>query len=167
MHARPVLSRAWDCRGVHGASSSHGGMPQHPPPAAALRSHCPRARHRSRRTGSRGSSYSLHAVGECLRLAFNGTAALPTPEEKLLAGGGGANLAPGARAALAHVTALSASAGLPPHHTAYKTHVHMQKNKARGSSAGAVLGCCCWATPVLRTAPQPLCIPYPCPLPLS
>lgn len=74
------------------------------------------------RSGSRSSSYSLQQVGEALRLAFNGTAALPTGDANELAG-----LPPGQRQALAGLPPLPPK--VPPQADKYKVHVHLEKSK--------------------------------------
>ncbi|PRW44978.1 Regulator of telomere elongation helicase 1 [Chlorella sorokiniana] len=81
-----------------------------------------------RRSGSRGTSYSLHAVGEALRLAFNGTAAMPTPEDMPQGAPG-----PGGIPQQGQPGALAVGGGsgaIPPWHTSYKVHVHLEKNKS-------------------------------------
>lgn len=79
------------------------------------------------RSGSRSASYSLHSVGEALRLAFNGTAAMPAPEDKP-AGAPGPGGIP-RQVQQAAVGAAGGGGGIPPWHAAYKVHVHLQKSK--------------------------------------
>lgn len=97
------------------------------------------------RSGSRSTSYSLHAVGEALRLAFNGTAALPTPDDRLLgAPGPGGIPRQGQQGALA---ATGGGGGIPPWSASYKVHVHLEKSKvckgwhAACMSLGGLAGC--------------------------
>lgn len=112
----------------------------HPEPSTCL-AHTRPARPRShilaaacpppRRSGSRSASYSLHAVGEALRLAFNGTASMPAPEDKPAApiGPGGIPGGGPRSGALGGAGGGAVAGGIPRWHTSYKVHVHLQKNK--------------------------------------
>lgn len=81
------------------------------------------------RTGSRANSYSLHRVGEALRLAFVGTGGEPAPEPEPAAPLSTGGAWPPPRAVLAH----NAAKALPPSHAGYRVHVRMEKSKV-GSS---------------------------------
>lgn len=151
--AAPRPTRSTRCEGCCQLLSCSLSHPACPP---AIRQHaCLRLDSALHATPS-SSQHPARQVAEALRLAFNGTASLPTSDDDPLSGLGlppGARRVPGGGAGAGPARQQQprgGNGGIPPQCEKYKVHVHMQKNKV---GLWAVLVCAClWASAALRRA---------------